>query len=191
MILTVQQYRELSGEATVPPSDSDITLAINRYTALIEGFTGRRFSAMAVTESHYQVSGGAIQLGVFPVSSVSEVTADGEAYSAADYTLHRSAGILYHDGRFYGRTVVVTYVGGYQEAPYEVKVALSTLVQAFLAGSHGGVESLSPGRKEVVAGVGSIDYSSSASQLTIFGTPYAELGPYVSVLEKYREPGLA
>jgi hypothetical protein len=88
--------------------------------------------------------------------------------------------------------VVVTYTGGYSEAPYEVKVALMTLAQAYLVGVNGGLVTLTAGHKEVVAGVGSIDYgASSASQLAIFGTPYAELGPYVSILEKYREPSLA
>ena len=191
MVLTVDQYREMTQNRSTPPTDVDITLALARYTALIEGFCGRSFSYQTCCETHYNVGLGPIGLNVYPVGEVTGITVKGESKDLSQYQIHKSAGLIYHEGSLYAQDVRVQYVGGFAEAPYEVKVALSTLVSAYLSGEHGGVETLQSGRKEVVQGVGSIDYGGSQQQTAAFGSPYAELGPYVSILEKFRVPAMA
>lgn len=191
MILSVAQYREIAQNSDTPPTDANVALALARYTALIEGYCGRSFSYQECCETHYNVGLGPISLNVYPVGEVTSVTVNGETKNLSQYQIHKSAGLIYHEGALYAQDVHVQYVGGFAEAPYEVKVALSTLVSAYLSGEHGGAETLQSGRKEVVQGVGSIDYGGSQQQITAFGEPYAELGPYVSVMEKYRVPAMA
>jgi hypothetical protein len=187
-MLTVQQYREITGITDDPPSDVGIRLALSRYTSLIEGFTGRSFALVEGCETHHRVGTGPIQLNRYPVTRVVSINGSPDL---SPYTIHRAAGIIYHDGLLAGKDVEVVYQGGYADVPYDLKIVLSTLVQAYLAGTHGGVEALEVGRKEVVFGVSSIDAGNSAQQLEPYGDLYAELGPYVSVLGRYREPSLA
>ena len=184
-MLTVAQYREMTGAED--PS-SDIQLALNRYVALIEGFIGRSFTLVEGCETHHRVGTGPLQLNRYPVVRIVSINGSTDL---SPYTIHRAAGIIYHDGLLTGKDAEVRYQGGTADAPYDLKVVLSTLVKAYLAGTHGGVETLETGRKEVVFGVASIDAGNSAQQLAPYGDLYAELGPYVSVLGRYREPVLA
>ena len=82
------------------------------------------------------------------------------------------------------------YSAGYSNAPYEIKVVLATLVEGYLEGVTGGLAEVQGVKKETVFGVASLDYGDPGAMASAYGTPYAELGPYVSVLEKYREPGV-
>jgi hypothetical protein len=191
MILTVAQYRAMAQEADTVHTNGQITLALARYTAFIEGFTGRRFQSGSLTENFYNCDNGPLQLRDYPVTEITSIKNNGSSVSTDGFDIHKTAGLIYHYGFLRGLDIVVEYIGGYDEAPYEVKSALMTLTSAYLNGDYGGVETLTAGRKEVVMGVGSIDYGNTAQQLELFGTPYAELGPFVSILEKYREPTLA
>ena len=186
-MLTVTQFREMTAMADDPPSDATITIALNRYIALIEGFIGRSFALTSYSET-YSVGTGHIVLNTHPVTQVTSINGSADL---TPYAIRKSSGIIDHKGLLTGTEVTVAYTGGYVDAPYELKVVLSTLTQAFLAGTHGGTGALETGRKEVVFGVSSVDTGSSAQQFEPYGDLYAELGPYVSVLEKYREPALA
>lgn len=191
-ILTVAQYRTISQTPGTPPSDEDIQLALDRYTALIEGYTGRSFTFSSRCETHYPGPNSQIQLNVYPVTELLSLSVDDIDTDIASSTLHRAAGLIHPatSSGFSGRKVVVAYTAGYQDAPYEIKIALATLVEGYLAGTSGGVNELAPMKKEAVMGVASVEYGNSGQDYSMFGTPYAELGSYVSVLERYREPGL-
>lgn len=192
-ILTVAQYRTMSQTPGSPPTDEDIQLALDRYTAFIEGYTGRSFTFSSRCETHYPGPNSQVQLNVYPMTELLSLSVDGIDNDVADYTLHRAAGLVYptSSAGFAGRKVVVAYTAGYQDAPYEIKSVLCTLVTGYLAGTSGGVNELSPVKKEAVMGVASVEYGTSGQDYTLFGTPYAELGTYISVLERYREPGMA
>ena len=193
-ILTVAQYRTMTQTPATtpatPPTDTDIQLALNRYTGLIVGYTGRSFSMLVRQELHDPAGPGPLQLNVYPISELHEVRVDGEIAAVDAYPVHKAAGLIQHGGAYYGKTVMVTYAAGLDPAPYEIQTTLATLVEGYLAGASGGVSTLTGARKEVVMGVASIEYGTTSQMYADYGTPYAELGPYVSVLEKYREPGM-
>jgi hypothetical protein len=190
-ILTVAQYRSMSETPDTPPTDETLQLALDRYTGLIEGFTGRSYAHESHCETHFDVGAGPLQLNVYPVTAITAITVDGEAGDASGYDVHLAAGLIYHAGTLYQRTVKVEYNAGWSDAPTEIKVVLCTLVQGYLSGASGGTNELQGARKETVMGVSSIDYGVPGQAFSNFGSPYAELGPYVSVLEKYRDPGMA
>jgi hypothetical protein len=189
-ILTATEYRTLTGQATSPPSDADITLAIARYQALIEAYLQRLLDQAERTETHVLEARDPLQLAVYPVASIASIAVGTETFDPASFTLNKEAGLLYHDSMLLGQTAAVTYTGGYLTAPYDLKVVLVTLVQAYLTGVNGGVNTLQGARKEVVMGVASIDYGDPVTTI-LNGAGFAELGPYVSVLDRYRATSFA
>lgn len=189
-ILTVAQYRSLSQTPGSPPTDEDIQLALDRYEGLIEGYTGRSFDQLTRCEHFFSAGTGPLQLSVYPVVEVTGLTVDGEDADPYTYPVHKATGMIAHNGALYGKQVIVSYTSGLYPAPSEIKTTLATLVEAYLAGSFGGINELSGAAKETVMGVGSIDYGSGGQSFSDYGTPYPELGPYTAVLEKYREPGM-
>jgi hypothetical protein len=174
-----------------PPTDTSISLAFARFTGLIEGYTGRSFALMARCETHYCEGSGPLQLSVFPISEVTGLTVDGLDVDPGAYPVHKANGSILHGGALWKQKVAVSYTAGYQDAPAEIRTALATLVESYLSGATGGVNELQAARKETVMGVSSIDYGTPGTAFAGFGDPYAELGPYTSVLAKYREPGMA
>lgn len=189
-ILTVAQYRSMSQTPGTPPTDEDIQLALDRYEGLIVGYTARTFSHAARCETHYPAGRGPVQLNVYPATEITGVSVDGIDVDVTTLRVHLASGLIKHDGDWYDSKVVVSYNAGFADAPHEIKTVEATLVESYLAGLTGGLQELQQVRKESVAGVATVDYGTPGQMTANYGTPYAELGPYVSVLERYREPGL-
>ena len=184
--LSVADYRAATGDTTT--SDADVRRAITRYLALTEGFLRRQLKAEKVTDVYRFVS-APILLRRYPVLDVHAIDADGSSIDVNVVEVNGESGVLFHNfGR--KRKVQVTYTGGYEELPQDLKYVIFTLANSFIQGA---VDDVRPVKKETVYGVQSIDYVTS-SQMEGYGEMYAELGAYVSILERYRradELGLA
>jgi hypothetical protein len=190
-ILTVDQYRELAQVADEPPSDLDIELALARFTSIMESYLQRAIALSERSEMFFGVADDPIHLSGYPVDAVLSLTVDGADVSPSEYRLHPAAGLLYHRGALIGHDVEVIYDGGYEDAPYDLKTVLATLTLGYLQGVSGGVNAIQAVRKETVMGVSSVEYLDPGLANGGYGTPYAELGPYVSILDRYRAVSLA
>lgn len=187
-ILTVAQYRAFTGQADDPPSDADIQLALYRYEALIEGYCQREFSLVERQEKYIDNDEDPLQLNHWPVTEVATVEVGGVETDLAALVIHYAAGLIYHAGALYYQTPTITYTAGYQDAPYEIKTVLATLVKGYLDGVSGGINEIRPVSSETVFGVGRTDYKVSAADVAAYaaGGAYAELGSFTSTLDKYR-----
>lgn len=190
MIVSLADYRALSGD--VVSTDAGVGRTILRYQALIEGFLDRRLElATVANEKHSMVTPAPLLLRRYPITEITSVTADGGTVDHTEFNVNEESGIVYHNNLLnWKRKVLITYRGGYDPLPADLQYVVCTLVEARLKGE---VDDVRPVRKETVYGVQSIDYA-TGSHLEAYGQPYAELGAYVSILERYRradELGLA
>lgn len=185
--ITAAEYRALTQTDVATYTDTTINLALERYCALIEGYLQRAIALDSREDEFIAVEEDPLQLYTYPVDSLTAVTSDGSSVALSDLTLHKKAGLLYHQGRLSGTDVAVLYEGGYDEIPYDLKTVLITLVQGYLEGLAGGVNSIHTVSKETVFGVGSVEYSDPFAA-PASGGEFAEVGPYTSVLDRYRAP---
>jgi hypothetical protein len=185
-IITATEYRTYAGlGANDAPTDAVITAAITRYQAMIEGYCQRSFEEADFTDVFYDFDQRELLLSNWPVVEVSSVTVDEESATVADLQIKLDDGVVRNaSSEISGDVVTVVYTAGYEEIPRDLKEILLTLVDGFLKEMSGGVNTLRTVRRETVYGVSSMDYEGVRND-ELFGTPYAELGPYVSVLAKY------
>lgn len=188
-ILTVSQFRSLSGVTDDPPSDSDIQMALTRYEAVIEGYCQRSFSRQERTE-RYWVDADPIVLNNRPVAEITSVKVGTQEYLVADFNQLLSAGLLWHDGRLSGQYADVTYSAGYVDAPMDVKVVLANLVKGYLEGTFGGAVELARVKAETVYGVSRTEYEVNTTAAAA-ASAYAELGPFTTILDRYIEVSFA
>jgi hypothetical protein len=164
MIITVGEYRELTGDYA--STDSDVTAAIGRAQRRFEGDCERHFESAERTEAVYVGSMGAIPSAI-PVTAVATA---GATIGAAGLTVR---GLATTGGT---RWATLTYTGGYapEAMPQEVKDAVAELAaryrtpaqtagvpagvtdvgidsQSYSAGVLGGSASLTPALKLLVA----------------------------------------
>lgn len=185
-ILTVDQYRTLSGDETT--ADADIQNALYRYTAIIEAYCNRTFGPTAYNETYYDVQTDPLVLNNSQVQEFVAVTAGSISEDVAELVAHRNNGFIWHAGAWNDTDVTVEYVAG-EEAPYDVKHVLAVLVEGFLSGASGGTNALQTVVKETVYGVSSVQYDNSATSAEAGGN--AELGALSTILDRYVEPVLA
>lgn len=186
-IITAAEYRTYAGLADDDaPTDTVLTAAITRYQSLVEGYCDRAFDETDYEETHYDVSAPELILRNWPVIEVASVTVDGESATVADLQIKLDDGVIRNsEDEITGDVVAVVYTAGYEEMPRELKEVMLTLVHGYLREESGGLSTLRTIRRETIYGVSSIDYEGVRNDV-LYGTPYAELGPYVSILAKYR-----
>jgi hypothetical protein len=199
-ILTATEYRTYAGLApTDAPTDAKIDRAIWRYESLVEGYLQRVMARVRQSEKYYFIDTANLVLARWPVLNVYAIT-DGasKTFDVTRMLIHHSKGEIYHRGLLAGQeTVQVDYEAGWDinSLPDDIKVVVFALAEALLSGSGGGSAALSsaPIKKETMHGVATIEYDTSllvdSGDGGIGSGRYAELGPYVSVLDKYRAPG--
>lgn len=183
--ITAAEYRTLTQTAADTYTDATINLALERYSSLLEGYVQRQIVLDSQEDEFISVEEDPLPLPTYPVDVLTSVTADGAAVDLTTLTLHKKSGLLYHDGRLDGADVVVAYEGGYADVPHDLKMVLITLAQGFLEGIAGGVNSIHAVKKETVMGVATLEYS-DINQASIGDAAFAELGPYTTVLDRYR-----
>lgn len=188
-ILTVDQFRSLSGVTADPPSDADIQMALTRYEAVIEGYCQRSFALLERTE-RYLVDEDPIVLNNRPVTEITTIQEGTQTYDVADFNKLLRAGMLWHDGRFTGLNIDITYTAGYEDAPMDIKVVLANLVKGYLDGIFGGSVELARVKSETVYGVSKTDYETNTTAAAA-ASAYAELGPFTTILDKYIEVSFA
>lgn len=187
MLISVSDYRTVTeDEAT---SDAKITAAITRMQSLIESYVDRRLGSQSYTETHIQTTAHPILLRQYPVTEITSATKDGTTVDATDLLINSDTGVLIHGSKLaWAKEAVIEYIAGYETCPDDIKYVLCDLVSGRLDGSLDvmGPESARALRKETVYGVSAVEYfaSTAPSKLEF----YPELGPYVSVLDRYKRP---
>lgn len=185
-ILTVEQYRTLSGDDTT--AEADIQQALYRYTAIMEAYCNRTFGPTAYSERYLSVHQDPLILNNAQVKEIVSLTAGSESADPDALTIHKNNGLIWHFGAWSEADVAIEYVAG-DEAPYDVKHVLATLVSGYLAGTTGGANALQTVVKETVYGVSSTQYENM--QLSAGAGSNAELGAFTTLLDRYVEPVLA
>jgi len=191
-LLDADDYREYILPATTDATDDAIEAALARYQSFIEAYIQYALEDAAYTESYYQVSGQP-QLSLLhrPVISLTSVTVDGTAVSTSDIEVDLTAGVINNYSReISGDVVTVVYTAGYATCPADLKYVLLTLANGLLEGETGGLNALSRKRRETIFGVASVDYEPERST-AVYGASFAELGPYVTILDNYRRYAVA
>ena len=141
-IITVTEYKTLVNQTGSDPSDTEIQLALDRYTALIESYTGRTFALQEYVEKYYPSGNEPVALNHRPVNAITEIAIGAETSDGSDLKVHRGAGLIYQEGLWDQQTVQITYSAGYSAAPADLQQAIATLVQGYLSGIAGGVNTL-------------------------------------------------
>lgn len=136
---------EVRLELNITTTSDDDTLGriILQATELAEGYTGRIWRRTTFVERH---NGGrpSLVLRHTPVQSITSVTENGAALTAADYTLDQNAGLLWRllgQGAIwngYAQAVVVTYVAGPPVLPELVRGAIIDLCRHIYNRQRGG-----------------------------------------------------
>lgn len=184
VLLTTAEYKALTGDVT--HTDAEIAMALARYSGLIEGYTQRALMLDTHEDVVVRTPYDPLALRYYPVYAVTSVVAGADTYDPARFTVDKMAGLLYHDGLLTDRTVTVHYDAGYEELPTDIRAVLLTLTTGYLEGVSGGLNDLHSVKKETVMGVATVEYSGGLSDAAGGSAAYAELGPYVTVLDRYR-----
>lgn len=183
--ITAAEYKNATGDTT--HTDAEIREALERYTALIEGYLQRVIMKTARTEFLVDIHYDPLPLAGYPVVSITSVTFDDSTtLDPTKYPLDKVAGMFYHRGALLDRTATIVYEGGYDVAPSDLRAVLLTLTTGYLEGVSGGLNDLHSVKKETVMGVATVEYSGGLSDAAGGSAAYAELGPYVTVLDRYR-----
>lgn len=97
--------------------------------AYFEGETESSLAVQSITCTHYE-SAAKLFLPRGPVLSITSITADGVAVSAANYKLRRvgNTDYVYFDGGSVSAPVVIVYQAGYATLPADIRRALLLLV---------------------------------------------------------------
>ena len=187
MLISVADYRDVTGDVTT--SDVDISAAISRMQSRIESYLDRRLESQPYIEKHHHVSRTPVLLKQYPVTELTSAEKEGTVVAVDDMVLNADTGVLWHSDKLtWAKTVVISYTAGYETCPEDIKYVLCDLVKARLDGTldSSGPQEARALKKETVYGVSSVEYfaASAVSKVEFF----PELGPYVSVLERYKRP---
>lgn len=173
MILTLEQYRALSGDTASP--DAQVQRWLNKYTDAIERYCDRRFGWYEGSETYHDIRRDPVLLNRRPVAELQSVTIDGTAVVPA--YVHYTLGQLHHRGAWIGRTVVVQYIGG-MVAPIFVQEILVALVTDALNGVG---DSSRPVVRETVVGVESVTYGDAVGLHPVLGAYANQLDALVDI----------
>lgn len=183
-LMTATEYKTATGDST--HTDAEINAALERYSALIEGYIQRALLVDDREDVAVNVSQDPLALATYPVEAITSITdRDGTTFDHSAFFVHLNNGLIYHGGVLNGRTITIQYSAGYEDLPEDVKAVLLTLTQGFLTGVSGGLSDLHSVKKETVMGVATIEYTGGFTTGSGM-TAYAELGPFTTVLDRYR-----
>lgn len=129
-LLATQADLEKYGHVDITAEpDASITARLESASAIIESYCNRTFTSATVTAETHDGGSGSVFLRQPPVTSVTTVDENGITLTAADYLLYPEQGRLVRLSGGYPyrwlwkpRTVVVTYVGGYNPVPYDIRL---------------------------------------------------------------------
>lgn len=141
--------------------DDFLQRAINDWSDAIETCCNRVFKSAEYTDEVHDGGKLSILLRNFPVTEVTSITIDGAALGTDDYTTDLASGIIRpaYGKRFSGGkgSVLVTYTGGYETIPGDIKRAVKQLVALEYYLSGHGRKALAK-RGESAPGGGSVTY---------------------------------
>jgi hypothetical protein len=195
-LLSAAQYRSYAGlTPTDPPTDAEIERALERNEILVESYLNRPLGYGRWKDKVIWIDTPSIILAAYPVESINDIQTDQGAVDGTGMVLNNDTGELWHLGRLFGRkNALIEYTGGWKTMPADIALVIFTLAEAVLSGKGGGAAALqqAPVKQETVYGVGSTTYDTS---LLVAGGDdgqsgaFPELGPYVAVLDRYKDRG--
>jgi hypothetical protein len=183
---------ELKAALGISGTDQDalLTSSLAQANGLIAGYIGADLSDTADrTETLYVPNGATfVNLPVWPVISLTSVTANGEAFT--DHSLVKRSGGLFFDylpgnPTRLGNEVEVVYSAGFATVPEDLKTVCLNIASTIY--NRGGAVSTATGENELKsltmfdAMSMSFDSSKSASD-----TPEGLIGTWAFILDQYR-----
>lgn len=180
MLVNMQDYQEVTGDLSTPYSE--VNRLLLRYQTLAENYIERELEAKTILkEPHYYIGASSFMVKRYPIIDLVCVYADGNTFSKDNLMVDKLTGVVYHNGLLASaRLVQVSYKGGYEEAPSDLKHALCTLVHASI---NDEIDGFRPVKRETVYGVTSIDYA-----LPKADEVFPELGPWRAIFDRYKRP---
>lgn len=180
MLVNMRDYQEVTGDLSTPYNE--VNRLLLRYQTLAENYIERELEAKTILkESHYYIGASSFMVKRYPIIDLVCVYADGSAFSKDNLMVDKQTGIIYHDGLLSSaRLVQVSYKGGYEEAPSDLKQAICTLVHANI---NDEIDGFRPVKRETVYGVTSIDYDVPKTDVA-----FPELGTWRVVFDRYKRP---
>lgn len=165
-LMSLTELRDLLGLTGVdPPSDAQLTFALNMASEIIRSETGR-FLALDTYKDRFLIvrQGDILSLSEYPLHQVTSITIDGQAVTDYDYRQHARTGILYPSRPSLGE-VVIEYSAGYDPLPYDLQGVLIELARRQLQSMNlpSGAVSGDPPIKAVGIGNLRVDYAISPS----------------------------
>lgn len=112
--------------------DGLLEALIDSVSEAAEKYTGRIFVKRTVVEETHYCHGDTLQLGHYPVLSVTELEQGGDVLPAADYTLDNDTGIIESAVRLDG-LVSATYQAGIADTPADCPKDLQLAVWQWIA----------------------------------------------------------
>jgi len=134
----VKEWLKLSGT----DDDDFLQSAINDWSDAIETRLNRVIISADHTDECHPGGKLAVLLKNIPVTEISSITVDDGALGISDYTVYPESGIVrLVSGKAFGGgpgSILVTYTGGYEEAPGDLKRCVKQIValEYYLSG-HG------------------------------------------------------
>jgi hypothetical protein len=187
MLISVADYRDTTGDVTT--SDVDASAAISRMQSRIESYLDRRLESQPYLEKHYYNAATPVVLKQYPVTAVTSILKDGTAITLDTIVVNGDTGVLFHSNTLtWAKELTIEYTAGYETCPDDIRYVLCDLAKARVDGT---LDSFGPQdaralKKETVYGVASVEYFAGSAMSKVEFFP--ELGPYVSVLERYKRP---
>lgn len=171
--------------------DEELQQALDFALAVVENYCDRRFAWKRETASFYWTAEQAYMIDRLPVTRlISVVDNEGQTISVGNAEVHYTYGILKFDRPRTFREIAVTYEGGFQVFPADLRIVLWDVFDYVWGKMQGGGTVQSGEIQSItIPDVGTVRYNTSASGANDggnAGSGYSVYGPNFFLLEKYR-----
>lgn len=186
----------------VDPSTEDtmITLAMDAAMQFAESYCDRKFTSQVDSETFVHVQANTISLRRFPITTVNQITVDGNILAPNLYQVHYHAdnqvGLIMFDAAIFCHALIVDYEGGFSVLPADLEMVLWRLFDwawgNISAGGTEGVQPIGAVKALTIPDVGRVEFSTNNDNSFGGGaasSPYQPvefLGSLGTILDFYR-----
>jgi len=147
--------------------DAAVQLSLDTAMALAEKYCNRKFNYAVETATFHYPFAQNLQLSRYPIEQVASVTSDATIIDSDSYQVVLGVGQIKSRGWLTGKSVDVTYAGGYKVLPADLLLALWRIFDVVWAstpaGGSGGAVSGQTISSITIPDVGTIRYESSGA----------------------------
>lgn len=177
--------------------DAAINLAMQTALSIAEKYCDRKFMYARQKGSFYYVARQNFQLDRYPIESVFSLSDEnGTTVDATDYEVHHLTGMVqFPSVHSVPKRITIEWEGGYRQLPFDLEMALwgaFDTVWPSISGAGGGTVAAGEIESVTLQDVGTVRFTTQASVASGAGASnassgaYGLMGPYFSLLDKYR-----